>query len=127
MSTRSRCRGLEMVAAVLLAAAFALAGCGDGSGSARPSQGGPQLDQGIDLADCTDWKQGSVEERLGTIRQIRQFAGGAVAGTREGTGPVIDDEKAYDLFENYCRQEYARGFKLYKLYVRAAAFDPLTE
>jgi hypothetical protein len=35
---------------------------------------------------------------------------------------VIDDKDAYNLFNRYCEHEFARGFKLYKLYERAAAF-----
>ena len=38
---------------------------------------------------------------------------------------MLDDEKAYDLFDSYCENEFARGFKLYKLYARAAAFSGL--
>jgi len=108
--------------ALLLAAAIA-AGCGgDESGSARSSQEGLQLGEPINLADCRDWNEGSVEERLGTIGQIRDFLGTPVSGTA-GTGAVLEDEQAYDLFENYCENEFARGFKLYKLYARAAAFS----
>lgn len=39
-----------------------------------------------------------------------------------GSGSVLDDKQAYDLFDNYCKNDFARGFKLYKLYERAAAF-----
>ena len=76
----------------------------------------------IELADCTDWNEGSVEERLGTIRQIRNFISGPVPGTG-GRGVVLDDDTAYDLFDSYCENEIARGFTLYKIYVRAAAFS----
>ena len=37
-------------------------------------------------------------------------------------GPVLDDERAYNLLQGYCANRFARGFKLYKLYERAAAF-----
>jgi hypothetical protein len=36
---------------------------------------------------------------------------------------VLEDDQACDLFEGWCENEYARGFKLYKLYARAAAFS----
>ena len=75
----------------------------------------------IQLADCTDWNEGTVDERLGTIAQINDFTGGPVGGTG-GTGVVLSEERAYDLFEATCANEYARGFKLYKLYGRGAAF-----
>ena len=35
---------------------------------------------------------------------------------------VLDDERAYKLLQSYCAKPFARGFKLYKLYTRAAAF-----
>ena len=39
-----------------------------------------------------------------------------------GTGAVLDDKQAYDLLDNTCKNSFARGFKLYKLYERAASF-----
>ena len=110
-------------AAAILLAAIALAGCG-GSGDGDGAAGVPdQLDAPIQLADCTDWEEGSVQQRLGTIRQIHTFVGGPVPGTG-GTGVTLDDEKAYDLFEEACSHSVAQGFTLYKIYVRAAAFNP---
>ena len=55
--------------------------------------------------------------------QLRNFAGGPV-GSSQGlqNGPVLDDTRAYKLLESYCVNFFARGFKLYKLYDRAAAF-----
>jgi hypothetical protein len=35
---------------------------------------------------------------------------------------VLDDARAYKVLESYCANSFARGFKLYKLYERAAAF-----
>jgi hypothetical protein len=108
-----------------------LTGCGGSKPTGQPppevSGSGVQLSQPITVADCTDWEAGSVEERLGTVRQLRDFAGGPVVGgvgdgAQSGRGAVLDDEKAYDLLETYCANEYARGFRLYKLYERAAAF-----
>jgi hypothetical protein len=106
-------------AAALLA--IGIAGCG---GDDRPAgSGGPTLDDPIELADCTDWEEGSVEERLGTIRQIRAFISTPVPGTG-GRGVTLDDDRAYELFEEACSHSVAQGFTLYKLYVRAAAFSP---
>jgi hypothetical protein len=112
-----------LVGAAAVLTASALAGCGGSTSSDGSDAGiGGSLAAPINLADCTDWQQASVDERLGTIEQIREFVGGPVSGAR-GRGVVLDDEKAYDLFENYCENEFARGFKLYKLYSRAAAFS----
>jgi hypothetical protein len=110
----------------LIAVTAFAAGCGGGSSSETHVDVGPNVGQPISLADCTDWKHANTEERLGTIQQLKDFAGGPVIGNNasspSGTGSVLDDKKAYDLFEGWCSQSYARGFKLYKLYTRAAAF-----
>ena len=45
------------------------------------------------------------------------------ASSPHGTGSVLDDKQAYDLFNNWCKQSFARGFKLYHLYQRAAGFE----
>jgi hypothetical protein len=104
----------------------AIAGCGGGSGTQPEVDVGPNVGEPIRLADCHDWQQANVEQRLGTIHQIRDFAGGPVVGNNAsspaGTGPVLDDKDAYNLFNGWCAQSYASGFKLYHLYQRAAAF-----
>jgi hypothetical protein len=119
-----RRRGAAGLCAV--AAALLVAGCGGGSGTEPQVDVGPNVGQPIALADCNDWNQANTEQRLGTIHQLKDFAGGPVVGNNasspSGTGAVLDDKQAYDLFENYCKESFARGFKLYKLYERAAAF-----
>jgi hypothetical protein len=102
--------------------ALSLAACGGSSGDPPPSGAGPALAAPINLANCADWNEASVDQRLATIDQIKDFVGGPVAGT-EASGETLDDDRAYDLFESYCAEEFARGFKLYKLYSRAAAFS----
>jgi hypothetical protein len=113
-------------AAALLVAVLAVAGCGGGSGNQPQVDVGPNVGQPISLADCHDWQQANVEQRLGTITQLKGFASGPIIGNNasspSGTGSVLDDKAAYDLFNRWCSQSYARGFKLYKLYERAAAF-----
>jgi hypothetical protein len=113
------------IAAVMIAAA--LSGCGSGS-SAQPQLGvGPNVGEPINLADCSDWNRSSPAERLGTIGQLEDFAGGPVVGNNpsdpSGTGAVLDDDRAYDLLDGLCKAEFAGGFKLYKLYQRAAGFS----
>jgi hypothetical protein len=109
----------------LLVAAL-IGGCGGGSSSQPQVDVGPNVGQPIALADCHDWEQANTEQRLGTIKDLKNFAGGPVVGNNasspSGTGSVLDDDKAYDLFNNWCGEDFARGFKLYKLYERAAAF-----
>ncbi len=122
---RAAARAPALAGVALIAIAIA-AGCG-GSGSEEQasSGGGPDISSlPINLADCEDWQKASVEERLATVRQIRQYTGGPLAGSKgQAEGNVLDDEEAYDYFEGYCDQEFARGFKLYKLYGRASAFQ----
>jgi hypothetical protein len=113
-------------AAICALTAALVAGCGSGSSTQPQVDVGPNVGQPISLADCNDWNQANTEQRLGTIKELKGFAGGPVVGNNatspSGTGSVLDDKQAYDLFENYCKESFARGFKLYKLYERAAAF-----
>jgi hypothetical protein len=103
-----------------------IAGCGGGSSTQPQVDVGPNVGQPINLADCTDWEQANVEQRLGTIEQLKDFAGGPIIGNNasspSGTGSVLDEKYAYDLFNRWCGNSFARGFKLYKLYERAAVF-----
>jgi hypothetical protein len=116
----------KALAVLALIGAALMAGCGSGSSTQPQIDVGPNVGQPINLADCSDWNQANTEQRLGTIHQLKDFAGGPVVGNNasspSGTGAVLDDKQAYDLFNNYCKESFARGFKLYKLYERAAAF-----
>ena len=114
----------KILARAAIALALAFVGCGTDSSSSGTPQGdvgGPTLGVPVQLADCTDWEEASVEERLGTIAQISNFVGGPV-GTAGGTGATLTEDQAYEVMEGWCGNEYARGFRLYKLYTRAAAF-----
>jgi hypothetical protein len=109
-----------------VAAGILIAGCGGGPNTQPQVDVGPNVGEPINLADCNDWNQANTEQRLGTIKQLKDFAGGPVVGNNasspSGRGSVLDDKQAYDLFNRYCEESLARGFKLYKLYERAAAF-----
>jgi hypothetical protein len=111
--------------ALLVVIAIA-SGCGGGTNTQPQVDVGPNVGQPISLADCTDWNQANTEQRLGTIQQLKDFASGPVVGNNAsspaGRGSVLDDKDAYNLFNRYCASDFARGFKLYKLYERAAAF-----
>jgi hypothetical protein len=111
-------------AAALLICASAAFGCGGGDGSGTASGSGPRIGVALRLADCDDWNQADVSERLGTVRQLREFAGGPT-GSPSGHGNVLSDERGYEVLENWCQARFARAFKLYKLYTRAAAFSSL--
>jgi hypothetical protein len=109
-----------------IATAAVIASCGGGSSTQPQVDVGPNVGQPISLADCNDWKQANTAQRLGTIQQLKDFASGPIVGNNAtspaGRGSVLDDKDAYNLFDRYCANQFARGFKLYKLYERAAAF-----
>jgi hypothetical protein len=111
----------------VVAAVALVAGCGSGSSTQPQVDVGPDVGQPISLADCNDWNQANTEQRLGTIKELKGFAGGPIVGNNAsspaGTGSVLDDKDAYNLFNRYCAAGFAGGFKLYKLYQRAAAFS----
>lgn len=116
------------LAAALTCCVALLAGCGggDGSDSSEQRSGGlPQetLPVALRYAECSDWRKGTVEQRRGTVAQIREFAGGPV-GSSQGIqkGRVLDDGQAYQLIDRQCSKRYATGFRLYLLYTHAAGF-----
>jgi hypothetical protein len=118
-------RWLAPVAAVALIGSLLLPGCGGGDDASHTASGsGARIGVALRLADCDDWNQADVSERLGTVRQLREFAGGPT-GSPGGHGNTLSDERGYDVMQAWCRNDFARGFKLYKLYTRAAAFSSL--
>jgi hypothetical protein len=120
-------------AAALICCIALLGGCGGSSSPKERAKDQSTKELPADLrapgvgsvrqADCTDWKRGKVDQRRSTVVQLRKFAGGPV-GSSAGIqkGPVLDDGRAYKVLQSYCSKYFARGFKLYKLYERAAAF-----
>lgn len=85
--------------------------------------GGLNLGVELRLANCSDWEAGTAAERLGTIAQIANYSGGPV-GSPGGHGATMDSGRAYEVMQEYCSHSFARGFKLYKLYTRAASTAP---
>jgi hypothetical protein len=104
----------------------AIAGCGGGPDTQPQLDVGPNVGNPINLANCHDWNEADTAQRLGTLQQLKHFAGGPVVGNNAsapaGRGAVLDDKKAYELLTNSCKQQFAAGFKLYLLYQRAASF-----
>jgi hypothetical protein len=116
--------GATGAAIVILLAAAAISACGSSGSSGTV---GTRIPGDMRLAKCSDWRLANREQRLGTLAQLENFAGGPVgsAGTPTGEpvrGRVLGTKQAYDLFQRYCSHRYALQFLLWRLYTRAAAF-----
>lgn len=113
------------LATALAAAGLALAGCSAGGSGTTPPPGvgSDRIGTPVRLADCTDWQKATLRQRFGTVREIKAIAGGPTGTVKDQYGNTLPDDKAVKLFDRACKQTFARGFKLYKLYNRAAAFS----
>lgn len=122
--TESRLATTALVIAVVALVALVPAACGSDEQPTAAPQGVGEARAGsvAALASCRDWRDGTVPERLATIEDLRTYVEGD-----DGAGevPTLSDEDAYELFERACAPGYAAGFKLYKVYARGAAFQPL--
>jgi len=116
-------------AAALAAAALAAggaAGCGTsheakGTAAAKPAAASVAADAGtIRVADCRYWNATDAAEHRSLLAAMRAFFGAEADNGQRG--PVLSDQQAEQLFSGACRPAYAKAFKLYKLYGRAAAF-----
>jgi hypothetical protein len=116
--------GSRLPAAALICCVALLSGCGSSSHSkTRVSDNTTRgVGASISLDNCTDWQHATIAQRRDTVLELREFAGSAI-GSSTGIqhGPVLSDDRAYKLFQSYCANYFARGFKLYKLYTHAAA------
>jgi hypothetical protein len=109
----------------MLAACLALlSGCGGVSqGSTIGEHSAVDVGESARSDTCAQWQAGSVAQRHGALIRLRKFAASPV-GSSSGLqhGHVLSDQRAYKIFQSFCSKHYARAFKLYKLYERAAAF-----
>ncbi|MHB8233030.1 MAG: hypothetical protein ACYDHT_00090 [Solirubrobacteraceae bacterium] len=72
---------------------------------------------------CAQWQKGTVQQRHGAIARLRKFATSPIGSSKDRRyGPTLSNSRAYRLFDNLCAKHFARAFKLYKLYERAASF-----
>ena len=101
--------------AVAALAGLLIAGCGGQPAPAEP------FGVALQVADCHDWRASSPQERQSAIDQLER----TVAGPRK-EGNTLSDDVAYETLDARCRPYFARGFLLYQLYIRAAAFTPPT-
>jgi hypothetical protein len=76
----------------------------------------------LQVADCQDWRESSPQQRKSAVEQLEE----TVAGPRK-EGNTLPDDVAYSTLDARCKPDFARGFLLYQLYIRAAAFTPPSE
>lgn len=139
-SPTARRSSLRLAAAAALAALLVAAGCGsEDSSSGAGTDAGESTDvvdisesgpvgevlagSVASLVECRDWNEADEGQRLATIEDVRSQQHPEDPGVEE---PALTDEEAAELFDTACEPDYAQGFRLYKLYARAAGFVPLT-
>ena len=113
------------VAIAVLGAAIAVAvltlpsSSDDDSARSRPH--GVALIQGeaLQSASCEDWLTGSARDREDIVAALEYDTSGP---TPYGPASTLPAPEAHRLFDRACAKPYARGFLLYQLYTRAAAF-----
>jgi hypothetical protein len=116
-------RTLPPAAAILCCLAL-LSGCGSSAQSSTLAEhSSADVGESVRSDTCAQWRAGTIEQRRGTLVRLRKFAGSPV-GSSAGlqNGHVLSDDRAYKLLQSFCAKHFARAFKLYKLYERAAAF-----
>ena len=106
--------------AVAGACALILGACGGDSEGREPEALGEQrIGSGAQLVQCRDWNQGTREQQLETLHQIKEAINLEDAPVET---PELSDEAAVEVFDSTCARGFADGFRLYKIYARAAGF-----
>ncbi len=115
----------ETSVAALLAATLVVSGCGsEASGAGEVTELGPLRGGSVAaLAQCSDWVGGNRDQKVATVHDIRDMVN--QTGEVEPTTDINDDD-AVALLDRACSNDYASGFRLYKLYTRGAAFSSIT-
>jgi hypothetical protein len=113
------------IALATLAAGALAAGCGDGPETDAQAASDPEsvLGPRPGKVACADWQRGTVEERRGTVEQLSLVAAENANPSDVGPNRVLAADDAYELFERWCGEPISRGFLLYDLYNRGAAFS----
>jgi hypothetical protein len=75
----------------------------------------------LQRARCEQWLVASPSQRLDAVRGITSTIGGP--STTGGVGTTLTDAQALGLFNRTCATRAARGFALYLIYARAAAYS----
>jgi hypothetical protein len=108
----------------LLAAVLAVGvGCGDDESEEPAKPAGEEIAGSVvQYADCTDWRKATVAEREATITALK---GQLTPQTAQTPTSALDDDKAYEILQNFCRAEFSDKLRLYKIYAKAQGFSPL--
>jgi hypothetical protein len=71
------------------------------------------------LAQCRDWNAGDHAAKLATVYDVR-----SQINLEDGVVeiPALTDDEAFELFESACSNDFAAGFRLYKIYARATGY-----
>ena len=123
LRTRARAsrRALTLLAGVAAAIAIVTAWPHP---AAEPAPATPAINLigGVPLqqARCAQWQAGSPAERNAMVDVLAKVAGGA--STSGGFGATLSPRDTHALFARTCSAQFARGFLLYEIYNRAAAF-----
>jgi hypothetical protein len=73
----------------------------------------------LQSARCRHWRAATARRRDAVVATLADVVGGPTPYGRASTLPA---DVARRLFDRTCSRPYARGFLLYELYTRAAAF-----
>ncbi|WP_205695467.1 hypothetical protein [Conexibacter sp. SYSU D00693] len=130
----------RLLAAATAGLALAVAGCGsdgeDGAADAAKRRAAAEQEARdrakplgellagsvAPLAQCKDWVGGERIRKLATIDDIRNQVSRKDTNVRS---VALTDDEALRLFDRACANSYARSFRLYVLYARAAGFVAL--
>jgi hypothetical protein len=129
LRVRSRIRRAAVTAVLLLCIAALAGGCGSSRSSEATAARASGASAGVDVGEsarsdtCAQWEKGTVQQRHGALKRLRKFATSPIGSSKDRRyGPTLSEPRAYRLFDSLCAKHFARAFKLYKLYERAAAF-----
>jgi hypothetical protein len=108
---------------VLVAALAVTGGCGDEGNEEPVKPAGKEIAGSVvQYADCTDWRKATVDQRMATITALK---GQLTPQTAQTPHSALDDDKAYEILENFCGAKFASKLRLYKIYAKAQGFSPL--
>ena len=122
------------LAAAALAAGIAVGASGDTDAApakaAKPAQTAQthgyrrdvvKLDgKALQSASCEQWLAATPQQRAAIVDVLHDVVGGP---TPYGPAKALSADEATALFDRRCPAPYARGWLLYELYTRAAAFS----